>query len=70
MICYRDTTFCVSTGCENKCGRQLTKEIEDAAKDWWKTPNNPTGEGAPIAMSCFCGGDLREAVEERRKHND
>ena len=59
MICYRDTTFCVSPGCENKCGRKLTPEIEAAARRWWK------GDDPPIAMSCYCGGDLEEALRIR-----
>ncbi len=56
MICYRDTTFCVSPDCKDECGRKLTPEIQQAADDWW---DGCKGE-APIAVSCFCGGDLNE----------
>ena len=60
MICYRDTTFCVSPNCKNECGRQLTDEIcEDACK-WWGS------DDAPIAMSTFCcDTDLSEAIALR-----
>lgn len=47
MICYSDRTFCISKDC--KCGRELTKEIEDAAVKWWGSKD------APIAVACFCG---------------
>jgi hypothetical protein len=47
-MCYRDTTFCVSSGCKNKCGRQLTNEIQQAAYEWWG------GRNAPIAIAEFC----------------
>lgn len=57
MICYRDMTFCVSPGCENKCGRKLTEEIQEEADKWW---GKGKGE-APIAVSCYCGGTLEEA---------
>lgn len=60
MICYRDMTFCVSPDCTNECGRKLTPEIQEAAKKWWG------GDDAPIAMSCFCGGDLTEVINERK----
>lgn len=56
MLCYRDTTYCASRDCKNECGRQLTPEIVKEADEWW-------GKGkheAPIAISCFCGGDLSE----------
>ena len=48
MICYKDTTFCCSKNCKNKCGRKFTKEIQQGAEKWWG------GEGAPIAFSEFC----------------
>ena len=60
MICYRDMTFCVSPDCTNECGRQLTDEIKEDANKWWGK------EGAPIAMSCFCGGDLNEVIGEKK----
>lgn len=61
MICYLDRTFCVSPDC--KCGRKLTPEIEAAAQVWWNE-GKPKEEwtGAPIAMSCFCGGTLDEVL--------
>jgi hypothetical protein len=55
MICYKDKTFCVSPSCTNKCGRKLTPEIKEAAQKWW----GMEGE-APIAISCFCGGELKD----------
>jgi hypothetical protein len=61
MICYLDRTFCISPECINECGRKLTKEIEKAAEKWWK--GFKAEGGPPIAMSCFCGGDLEEAVK-------
>lgn len=48
MICFRDTTFCSSPACQNKCGRQFTDKDRVAAKQWWG------GDGAPIAFSEFC----------------
>ena len=50
VLCYRDMTFCVSLNCKNKCGRKLTKEIKDAAEEWWGKPN------PPISVSIFCNG--------------
>lgn len=44
MICYQDKTFCISENCKNKCGRQLTQEIKDGARD----------AGLPIAVASFC----------------
>lgn len=61
MICYRDTTYCVSPDCENKCGRKLTPGIEQEAHAWWGS------DSAPIAVACFCGGDVREVMHERTK---
>lgn len=52
MIGYMDRTFCISPDCKDECGRRLTKEIREAADKWWGD------EGAPIAVGCFCGGDL------------
>lgn len=55
MLCYRDTTFCVSENC--KCGRKLTPEIIAAAERWWGKP------GAPIAKANFC--DTEETEKNR-----
>jgi hypothetical protein len=50
MMCFRDTTFCASKNCVNKCGRKLTQEVKDAAERWWGKEN---GE-PPIGLSYFC----------------
>lgn len=57
MICYKDTTFCLSPNCA--CGRALTREIERDAQRWW----NETGGrgGVPISGSYFCGQPEKEA---------
>ena len=48
MIYYNDTTFCVSPGCINKCGRKMTPEVQAAAEKWW-------GESdPPICQGYFC----------------
>jgi hypothetical protein len=49
MVNFRDRVFCASPGCQNRCGRQLTPEIQAAAERWWGGP------GAPIAYGYFCG---------------
>lgn len=68
MICYLDMTFCVSSDCENKCNRKLTPEIKADAEEWWKNISGDMYEkGAPIAMSCFCGGNLTEVMEVMNK---
>lgn len=43
MICYKDMTFCVNEQCTNKCGKYLTCEIEQTAKDF----------GLPLAVASF-----------------
>jgi len=48
MTGYRDTTFCVSPGCVNACGRQLTPAVREAAAAWWGGPD------APIVVGEFC----------------
>lgn len=53
MMCFRDTTFCVSPNCINLCGRKLTEEVKKEADKWW---GDRTG-AAPIAMSYFCGDE-------------
>tara|TARA_R100001086_G_scaffold19134_1_gene9250 strand:+ start:322 stop:516 length:195 start_codon:yes stop_codon:yes gene_type:complete len=63
MICYRDRTYCVSPDCTNECGRKLTPEIRKEADKWWgKGPGS-----APIAISCFCGGDIKDIVDGKTK---
>lgn len=47
MMCYKDLTFC-SAQCKNdKCDRQFTDEIHEAARKWWG------GDDAPIAFMDF-----------------
>ncbi len=53
MFCYHDRTFCSSPNCKNKCGRQLTKAIREAAAKWWGQITGKTDE-APICVSEFC----------------
>ena len=57
MICYKDTTFCASPNCKNKCGRKLTKKDIKNAIEWWG------GENFPIAYSNYCDdkGELLNA---------
>lgn len=47
-MCFRDTTFCSSPNCKNKCGRKLTEQDKEAARKWWGK------DGAPIAYADFC----------------
>lgn len=56
MICYKDTTWCVSPNCQDKCGRKLKDSDREAAKRWWG------GDGAPIAVREFCNeqGELKK----------
>lgn len=51
---YLDRTFCISPKCNNKCNRQLTKEIEEDARKWWGS------DDAPISVSYFCGENPNE----------
>lgn len=44
MLCYKDRTFCSSENCQNKCGRKITPEELEHAKEI----------GLPIAYSDFC----------------
>lgn len=40
MMCYKDMTFCpYYRECKkgNKCGRALTPEVLQQAKEWWDT---------------------------------
>lgn len=47
MMCYKDRKFC-SAQCKNdKCDRQFTDEIHEAARKWWG------GDDAPIAFMDF-----------------
>jgi hypothetical protein len=52
MMCYKDTTFCVSPNCT--CSRKLTKKIIEEANEWWEKGGGEKGE-APIAVGYFCG---------------
>lgn len=49
MMCFRDTTFCSSPGCQGNCGRQWTDQLQREADRWWGKP------GAPVAFADFCG---------------
>jgi hypothetical protein len=48
-LCYKDQTFC-SSDCKNdKCFRNYTDVIHEAARKWWShDPDN-----APVAFSDF-----------------
>lgn len=52
MLCYEDKTFCeFYKDCRDQdtCSRPLTKEVEAAANEWWKSfdlPDVPT----PISL--------------------
>ena len=46
-ICYKDKTFCITPGCKNACGRQLTYEIRKDAMV----------AGLPICSAYFCDPD-------------
>lgn len=50
-----DKTFCASPQCKNECGRQYTKEVEEAAERL--RPNYG------VSLMYFCG-------EEAEKEND
>lgn len=52
MMCYLDRSFCVSEGCENKCGRKLTDEIREKAAEWWGS------DAVPISVGYFCAGKV------------
>lgn len=45
MMCFRDVTYCASPNCKNECGRQLTEEIEQDAKN----------SKMLISVAYFCG---------------
>lgn len=47
MISYKDTTFCNSPTCVNKCGIQITAMVMEAAKVF----------GLPVALAQFCDKD-------------
>ena len=44
MYSYKDTTFCISPHCENKCQRQLTDDIKNDARRL----------GMPLSVGYFC----------------
>jgi len=44
MMCYKDMTFCREDTCKhfnNGCERSYTKDVDAAAKRWWKNDNPP-----------------------------
>lgn len=48
MISFMDSVFSGSPKCTNECGRQLTPELLERAKEWCEG-DNPT-----ISYSYFC----------------
>lgn len=58
MLCYGDTTFCSSDGCQNKCGRKLTKEVEHEAQKFWLKTFNNTGVVYSFGTFCDENGEL------------
>lgn len=64
MICYKDRSFCVSPMCKNECGRKLTKEILEEAKEY----------GLPVSCMYFCGEassfEEQEWLDEQAKRTD
>lgn len=54
MICFKDTTFCMSPNCTGKCGRQWTPELERQAKE----------ADMLVAFSYFCGEPAADAEGE------
>lgn len=64
MLTFNDTTYCVSPDCANECGCKLTDDIRREAAKWWASDDNPSGEGAPIAVSCFCGGEIKDGLDK------
>lgn len=51
-----DRTFCMSPNCTNQCGRQWTKNHEQAAKRCGKDQ---------ISMAYFCGEPKRNEIEDQ-----
>ena len=49
MICYKDTTFCISPDCKHP-EHKLTDLVKAQAKAWWGNDN------APIMVGYLCGG--------------
>lgn len=48
MICFRDTTYCSSPTCQDKCGRKPPEDLEAQVLRWWGKP------GGPVAYADFC----------------
>jgi hypothetical protein len=55
MICYKDTTYCASPNCQNKCGRKLDNN------NVWSNPNNYS---LPTAYAYFCD-DKGDVIDQR-----
>lgn len=49
MLSYKDTTYCNSPTCCNKCGKQLTDNVVQAAKVF--------GLGVAVAQFCDLDGE-------------
>ena len=56
MITYRAMTFCVNEECSKKCGKYLTRELEEKAKMF----------GLPLAVASFiCLDQGEDGVYEK-----
>lgn len=47
--CFLDYTYCASPNCENKCGRKMSKEIQEAI-------DSHKYQFSMITYADFCGG--------------
>ena len=52
MLCYKDKTFCASKTENHTCGREITKEEQDHAKEL----------NLPIAYALFCENGHPEII--------
>lgn len=50
MFCYRDTTFCASKDCKNKCGRKWTAKTQEEYDAFCSR----TKFNMPVAWANFC----------------
>ena len=57
---FLDKTFCASPQCENKCGRQMTKEHKDYLKELSFRGVNAS---ALVSYAYFCGEPSKEGIE-------
>ena len=47
MITFKDKTFCASPNCVDECGRKMTEQEKESAKEW----------NLPVAYAYFCFHD-------------